>query len=354
MYIKLELINPSPNPVRKSWDEDKMNELAQSIKEQGVIVPVKVRPANEKTESYAAAVEKWGEGFATDEKLNAWQALFMDTAIETDDGDFYSPDEQWEIVYGHRRVEAARRAGLDEIECIVEGVDDESAIWQAIIENVCREDMTQFDEGRAYKLLKEDYGLPVYEISNKVGKSHGWINRCIALVNDPISATLIEQPAVGSPADVAEITREPLKNDLKAREAVIKKMAKEGLTRDQTRKVAESIAVTKDPRRRDALLNTPYSSFIHDPEINKERAEKYGAADPLSNSKEPTAGAVFEMALEVKMIIDYLRTSRKQMVSEVRKMYEVGKFSPEAVPFVMREARMMVEAWQKLIDDLED
>ena len=65
MKIPLDLIAPSPTPVRTTWDEDKMNELAQSIKEQGVIVPVKVRPVN----------------------------------------------GHYELVYGHRRTEASRRAG---------------------------------------------------------------------------------------------------------------------------------------------------------------------------------------------------------------------------------------------------
>ena len=72
--IPINKIHPSPNPIRKSWDEDKMEELTQSIKERGVIVPIKVRP----------------------------------------NGDSY------EVVYGHRRIEAAGRAQLHSIPAIVE------------------------------------------------------------------------------------------------------------------------------------------------------------------------------------------------------------------------------------------
>ena len=108
MKIPLELIRPSPNPIRTSWGEDGLRELTESIKEQGLIVPIKVRSI----------------------------------------GDAY------EIIYGHRRAEACRRAGMHEIECIVDGMDDTNALIQAWIENSQREDMSALDRARALRVSK--------------------------------------------------------------------------------------------------------------------------------------------------------------------------------------------------------
>ena len=108
--LNIDLIQPSPNPIRKTWDDDKMDELAQSIKEQGLIVPVKVRPTD---------------------------------------------NAHYEVVYGHRRVEACRRAGLDKVEAIIEGMDDTDTLIQALIENVQREDMNPIDKGKALVRLQE-------------------------------------------------------------------------------------------------------------------------------------------------------------------------------------------------------
>ena len=77
MKIKLNDIKPSPEPIRSKWDEEAMEELKKSIAEQGLIVPIKVRRL----------------------------------------------DGEYEIVYGHRRVEAMRRLGWKECEAIVEGME---------------------------------------------------------------------------------------------------------------------------------------------------------------------------------------------------------------------------------------
>lgn len=349
MKIQLSQIKPSPKPIRSTWDEDKMNELAQSIKEQGLIVPIKVRPANQITEYYANFVSR---GHSVEE-IADWCASHFTEWEEDDDGNMWYGDEQWEIVYGHRRAEAARRAGLAEIECIVEGVDDTNALIQALIENVQREDMKPEDTARTLKTIKLETGWSNYELEKRGVFDEERARELLIWLdekNQGIDITLHAGQGDGV-RQVLEIKR-ALGDDIAAKKAVAEKSSKEGLTYQQTRKVAESIAVTQDPRQREALLNTPYSSFIHDPEINRERADKYGAYDPQSISKDKSTGDLWAMTTEVKMILDYLQTSRK-MAEEAIKMDEMGKFAPEARSFVARKAAMMIEAWQKVIDKLE-
>lgn len=282
MLIKLSEIKASPKPIRSTWDEEKMNELAQSIKEQGLIVPIKVRP---------------------------------------------NSNGHYEIIYGHRRVEATRLAGLDKIEAIIEGMDNEELLWQSIIENVCREDMTQFDEGDIYKRLKEEYEIPTHKIAKKVGRSQTWINRCIALVHDPISTILIEQHAVNDPADIAELTRAPLKDDLKSRKAIIEKMVKEGLNRSQTRKVVLAVAAAKTPEEKQAILETSIDNPIFDQIVQaKTRAKKKIKKD---NEKERQ-----ERSREVKEYLDAMSDFEKAIIKAVDAA-GYGRFSPEAAQYTI-------------------
>jgi len=204
MNIRLDLIKPSPRPVRTSWDEDKMNELAQSIKEQGVIVPIKVRPLYPCTEqeaidcgmeSYLGAGagnlpivcsprSPYHRGYGQD---IAWMCYNEEKTKVWEDGHWCSGDAvpiPFEIVYGHRRVEAARRAGLDEIPAIVEGIDDTDALVQALIENIQRENLDPLDEARSYRLIADECDSSMSEVAQIVGKPERVVYNIVALLDE--------------------------------------------------------------------------------------------------------------------------------------------------------------------------
>ena len=226
MQINLLNIKASPKPLRTTWDEDKLNELAKSILSQGLIVPIKVRPSNGK----------------------------------------------YEIVYGHRRVEAARRAGLNAVECLVEEMDTLTSHQQELTENVIREDMTAIDISKALRAEIAETGQTQEEIGKKYGWTGRYVSQNLAITSDERISKIIE----GKPANITgqhwlqAIAGSNSKEDAIA---VLEKAANEDLSKRQTRAVAEAIAVTIDPNRRKALLETPYSSLLHDPEYNRERAE---------------------------------------------------------------------------------
>ncbi len=149
MNIELSQIKPSPKPIRTTWDEDKMNELAQSIKEQGLIVPIKVRPADEDAEVG------------------------------------YDEDVMYEIVYGHRRLEAMRIAGFTETDAIVEGVDDDTALLQQIIENELNEEVPAIDRANGFNRGVKQLGS-VAELSRQTGINELTIRDSLRLLREPI------------------------------------------------------------------------------------------------------------------------------------------------------------------------
>lgn len=346
MNIELSKIKASPKPIRSTWDEDKLNELAQSIEEQGLIVPIKVRPANKHAEVLSSFIDKHGDGGYTD------SANFVELA-----GDF--PDPLYEIVYGHRRLEAMRIAGIEETDAIIEGVDDTDALIQSLIENVQREDMTVKDLSQAKKSLQIATGWSDGEIARRgilAAYKIAQLNKVLGFQGD-WQDRIVESPGGKRPKGtvsldhIQEISQIDLDNQ--TRDAVLEKASgDEMLTPAQTRQVAESVAATKDPKMRERLIDAPYSPYTHDPEYARERADRHGEHDPMARDKTPPLDDAWKLTAEVSMIVDFIKKSR-QMYEEIIKMDELGKFSPEARPFLVGKLKSTIKQIQKTIDRLE-
>jgi len=301
MKIKLELINPSPKPIRSSWDAEKIQELTESIREQGLIVPIKIRPK----------------------------------------------DGQYEIVYGHRRVEACRLAGLVEIECIVEELDDGEALSQALTENVVREEVNPYEIAQALQAEINHSGQTLAEVGNKYGMKQVHVAEYLSLLKFDESI-------------LREITQKHVMyanwgagDDQDVVPGVLKKAADEGLSIRQTRQIAEAVAATKDPRMRERLLHAPYDPYTHDPEMARERAKRFGAHDPVARDKTISPGELWATTEEVRDLLDYFKSS-KEMAEDTIRMSDTGKFAPEARGFVARKAMVMIKAWLLAIDKLNE
>lgn len=309
MKIELQYIQSSPNPIRSSWDEEKLNELAQSLKEQGLIQPIKVR----------------------------------------------SCENGYEIVYGHRRVEAARRAGFTEIEATVEEVDDQQTLIQALIENVQREDMTPLDTARALKALKDVTGWSAHEIERQGILDNSRVVRFLALLNQSEEVQTLLDPLRGaagiSPKHVEEAN--PVKDNPKLMTAVLQKAATEQLSAAQTRRVAESVAAAPSEHAKQVLIHNPYSEVIHDPAFIKERAEEFGAHDPLYKTPKSTVNQNWQTTPEVSHIISLIKQWTDSLTS-FRKADEIGKLAPEAKSFIARRIRQLSEALNEWAIELEE
>jgi ParB family chromosome partitioning protein len=137
--IMLVDILPNPDQPRREFDEEKLNELADSIKEHGLIQPILVKP----------------------------------------DGNKYH------IIAGERRFRASRLAGLDRISCIVRDCTDQEMTEKALIENIQRDDLSPVEEGLAYFRLIQDYGLTQEQLAKRVGKGRPTIANLLRIIQLP-------------------------------------------------------------------------------------------------------------------------------------------------------------------------
>ena len=139
--LKLAQLQPGKYQPRTRMDEGSLYELAESIKSQGVMQPVLVRP-----------VGAAGDG-------------------------------RYEIIAGERRVRAARLAGLAEIPVLVKPVPDEAAAVMALIENIQREDLNPLEEAQGIKRLLDEFNLTHEQAAQAVGRSRSATSNLLRLLN---------------------------------------------------------------------------------------------------------------------------------------------------------------------------
>jgi ParB family chromosome partitioning protein len=135
--LPIELLKRNPNNPRRAFSEAQLDELAQSIRDRGIIQPLIVRPAGH---------------------------------------------DNFEIVAGERRWRAAQRAGLHDVPVVVVEVNDRDALQLAIIENVQRADLNAIEEASAYRRLAEEFGYSQEEVAKTVGKSRPHVANTLRLL----------------------------------------------------------------------------------------------------------------------------------------------------------------------------
>ena len=138
--LKISLVDPKSDQPRKYFDKDALEELSESIKENGLLQPILVR--------------EYGEG-------------------------------RYQIIAGERRFRACKLAELTEIPAIVLDRDDKAAAQIALIENIQREDLNPLEEAMAYRALKEEYDMTQEELSERIGKSRSAIANSLRLLDLP-------------------------------------------------------------------------------------------------------------------------------------------------------------------------
>jgi ParB family chromosome partitioning protein len=146
--IPLDRINPSPFNPRKHFPEAELEELANSIREKGLVQPIILRPV--------------GAGGTT-----------------------------YEIVAGERRWRAAQKAALHVVPAIVRALTDQEALELAIIENVQRSDLNPIEEATGYRELIERFGYTQEELSQIIGKSRPYLANSIRLLKLPDSVQIL-------------------------------------------------------------------------------------------------------------------------------------------------------------------
>ena len=211
-YIDINDIKPNSNQPRKTFDEEKLQELAASIEEHGLIQPVVLRKVK----------------------------------------------RGYEIVAGERRWRAARIIGIREIPCIVKELSDEENMLLAIIENMQREDLNPIEEAEGISQMIDTYGLTQEQVSRSVGKSRPYIANSLRLLTlaAPVRRYVSEGELSAGHARALAVIKDEEKQISLAEAAVkqglsvrqIEKLAQETKT-GRTKKKANTAAKSPDVRR---------------------------------------------------------------------------------------------------------
>lgn len=146
--VAIELIEANPNQPRREFDPNALNELAQSIREIGIIQPITLRQVD---------------------------------------------DNKFQIIAGERRWRASQIAGLTAIPAYIRTISDESVMEMALVENIQREDLNAIEIALAYQHLLENDGMTQEKVSDRVGKSRAAIANYLRLLRLPAQIQLALQ-----------------------------------------------------------------------------------------------------------------------------------------------------------------
>jgi ParB family chromosome partitioning protein len=139
-HLPVETIHPNPRQPRKRFDHESTSALGESIRAQGLVQPIVVRP-------------RAAGGF--------------------------------ELIAGERRWRAAREAGIPTVPALVREADDRDTLLLGLVENVAREELSAVEEARAYALLLDEFELSLGELSDRVGKAKPTVSNRLRLLELP-------------------------------------------------------------------------------------------------------------------------------------------------------------------------
>ncbi len=242
LMLKLDLVQPNKEQPRKSFDEEKINELAESIKNYGVLQPLLVQK----------------------------------------NGSFY------EIIAGERRWRAAKAAGLKEIPAVLKEYSKQEAMEISLIENVQRADLNPIEEALGYRQLIAEFGLTQEEIAVRVAKSRVAITNTMRLLKlDEQIQNMLVQGVITSGHARALLSLEDTVMQLKAAKEILdKKLSVRETERLVKRMQKEASDEKKEEKKPDEALVLVYQDLedrmksvmgtkvsIHNKDKNKGRIE---------------------------------------------------------------------------------
>jgi len=199
--IPVGQIAANPRQPRRHVDSETLGALADSVRAQGLIQPVVVRPL--------------GEG-------------------------------RYELIAGERRWRAARAAGLATVPALVRETDERESLILALVENVAREDLTAIEEARAYALLQDEFALSLGDVAERVGRSKPSVSNRLRLLELPDDVLdLVERGAL-TEGHARAVLAVP---DDEGRRRLARRIVREGLSVRAAERAARWAGARTKPRR---------------------------------------------------------------------------------------------------------
>jgi ParB family chromosome partitioning protein len=219
---RVDRLQPGRYQPRTRMDAESLNELAASIKEQGLMQPILVRPA---------------------------------------------AGDRYEIIAGERRWRAAQLAGLEEVPVVVRDVPDQAALAMALIENIQREDLNPLEEAQGVQRLVAEFKLTHQEAADAIGRSRAATTNLLRLLNLPQS---VQQLVLDGALDMGH-ARALLALDSELQVGTAKKVAAKGLSVRETEQLVNDIL---HPKARQARVKARTGRDIQ--RLEEEVSEKLG------------------------------------------------------------------------------
>ena len=251
--LAVELIRPNPKQPRRRFADEELEDLVASVREQGVLQPILVRPSP------------------------------------------ILPD-LYEIVAGERRWRAAQRAQLHEVPVVVRELDDSTALQIAIIENIQRESLTPMEEADGYRRLQEEFGHTQEKIGQVVGKSRSHITNTLRLLElpEPVRGLVDDGTLSAGQARALLACPDP--------EAAARTVVSRGLNVRQTEKLARGGGPkARRPRRASAGKDADLQA------LEQEMSNRLGLRVSIEPGEDGHAGAVTIRYQSLDQFDDLLR-----------------------------------------------
>ncbi len=198
--IQVSRILPNPAQPRLSYDEDSLTELADSIRERGVLQPILVRPVG----------------------------------------------HEYELIAGERRWRASKLAGRDTIPAIVVEFDDQTALEVSIIENLQREDVSPLEEAAMFRRMTETFDYSVRQLAQKIGKDKGYVENRLRLTDAPADVRELVSVRRDTISHAYELMKIP---DERKRKRLAKRVAAGELSLAKLRAITGGAEEAEEPTR---------------------------------------------------------------------------------------------------------
>jgi ParB family chromosome partitioning protein len=205
--LPVDAIHPNPRQPRRRFDSEAGAGLADSVRSQGVVQPVVVRPR-------AAG--------------------------------------GYELIAGERRWRAARDAGMREVPAVIREADDRESLLLGLVENVARENLSPVEEARAFAVLMDEFSLSLGDVAERVGKSKPAVSnrvRLLELPEDVLGMLERRQLTEGHARAVLAVP------DHEGRRELARKVVKKGLSVRATERAARWAGAKQKPRKRPTALD---------------------------------------------------------------------------------------------------
>jgi ParB family transcriptional regulator, chromosome partitioning protein len=204
-HVPLEQIHPNPKQPRRRFDHEATAGLAESIKSEGVIQPVVLRPRVE---------------------------------------------GGYELIAGERRWRAAREAGVKTLPAVIREAGDRDTLLLGLVENVAREDLSPVEEARAYAVLMDEFELSLGEVSQRVGRSKPAISNKVRLLDLPDDVLAMVERGELSEGHARAVLAVP---DQVGRRKLARKIVAQGLSVRAAERAARWSGAKTKPRTRTAV-----------------------------------------------------------------------------------------------------